>query len=337
MQNDCWMQAAFGWFSQTLLDSVTQADQVCGKAHNVSIVGPLLYGSPVIPVFWHYCWQMNTVKDATDFWKSGPALQMSDKIHEPSDWMLWTVLTNRILLGWKVATAGLLGPGNVHCRGGTQDGAQRWACPGPQACGPEEQHRGSLPFWMAPESPVWWTAWGFAHWLFVSGLSWTLSRLFFTPLFSHTMFYMQTQTLPHTSVSFFPLLSLSVLVIVMWRHWPRLCEALTLLLQAVSNMSVSLASSCSCTVVVSGRLLKCLEVWPGVLGRDLGACESHPKEQRDSHLWLSPQYKSAGAICCFIRWPAPAVILCWRRRTWAKVCSAVVCSPILAVCCTYAS
>ena len=30
--------------------------------------------------------------------------------------------------------------------GGTQDGAQRWACPGPQACGPEEWDRGSLPF-----------------------------------------------------------------------------------------------------------------------------------------------------------------------------------------------
>lgn len=39
-----------------------------------------------------------------------------------------------------------------------------------------------------------------------------------------------------------------------------LCKALTLLLQAVSNTSVSLASSCSCTVVVSGRRLKWSEV-----------------------------------------------------------------------------
>lgn len=77
---------------------------------------------------------------------------------------------------------------------------------------------------------------------------------------SHNVLHANTQTLPHTSVSFFPPpLSLcprdsDVVTLAL------LCKALTLLLQAVSNVAVSLASSCSCTVVASGGLLKWLEV-----------------------------------------------------------------------------
>lgn len=133
--------------------------------------------------------------------------------------VIWEALINRILLQAEEAAKVHCGRAVCSAWRGTQDGAQRWACPGPPACGPEGRGCGSLPFWMGPWESCVMDSLGLHTLVLCIRPSWTLSLslsliffFFFLVCLSDSVTRVDTHSFTH-KLLFLPL---SLPVITMW-------------------------------------------------------------------------------------------------------------------------